>query len=346
MAKIQGTGSAKTASNDAANDESAYTQTPSLKIITLSPAFMHAAANDETPIDVQKIKPQAALEENPEELNTPQDSQPEKKQGLFSGMLSSFSEKRETKADQKNRIAFAAYLNADSTDEKDIKAWVKKNFSRGTVADFKGDQSLIVSQKEVLKHLEGGLLSGLSKKQHKELTEARKEHIKDEANKFFEEHGQTDASDAPFKKLGRVSYVSSNWKEAPLKSTFGVFANIGLATINAVPASVDLLRERSHSKNEIKLEQAERLLSIAFRDADNTSKSGIRSWLEKNEKNGNLDLYKGDDKQLVASVNDVMKQFKTMSRDQKDTLIDAGNKHEKRDIVKATNMAYDSCGLS
>ncbi len=324
--------------NIAANDEQIGTQRPTARIISIIPAFVSVAANDETPVDVQKIKPQATQSDTPD---TDAETPTEQKKGLFRGMLSSYSEKRETKADQKNRIAFAAYLNADSTSEEDLRKWVKKNFSRGSIAEYKGDQSLNITEKDVLKHLDGGLLSGLSKKQHKALAEKREEHIKDEANKFFEKHGSETALATP-KKLGRVSYLSSNWKEQPIKSLFGAAANIGVAAINTMPATVDLIRTRNHSKNEIKNEQADRLLTIAFRDADNISKSGIRSWLEKNEKNGNLALFQGDHKELKASVDDVMKHFRGISRDHKDALIDASINYDKRNVAKITNDAYES----
>lgn len=338
---------ALSASNDAHIDKNEPTTTKAIAII---PAFMQAA-NDESYAVVQKLNPIKTSDQKQKSENTDQnpnnehDTNPSpENRGLFSGMFANFAEKREIKSDQKNRIAFAAYMNADSSSEADIQKWVKQAFKNGSVGDFKGDHDIKITEKDVLKHLDGGLLRGLGKKQHNALKEARANHIKEEANQFFDKNSPTEEKTAP-KSLGRLSYISSNWKEQPIKSMFGLTANLGIASVNAIPASIDTIRTRNFEKNEIKQEQKDRLLTVAFRDAKDITKSGIRAWLEKSEKNGTLELIKGDHKDLTVSVDDVMKNFRSLSRDQKNTLIEARNDYAKRDIAKETNTAYDSFNM-
>lgn len=245
------------------------------------------------------------------------------------GKAEEFSDKRASIKEQKNRIIHAAYLNSATGTQASVEQWIKKNFKNGTVADFAGDSSLKVDEKAVLKHLNGNMLRGLSKGQRQSLSEARTDHLKEQANAFFDDYGSARTKAAP-ESIGRLSV---SWKN-PM-SVFGLMAN-------GAAAAVDGVRNKRTENYNVKEEQKERLLTAAFMHSKTTNKADVRAWLEKANENDTLNAFAGDHNKLKVDVDDVMNQFRSMSRAHKAELVEGRDAFLKRDVAAETSKAFNA----
>ena len=231
---------------------------------------------------------------------------------IFSSISNHYAAKNETK----DRIAVSAFMNAASTDQADLEKWVRRNMASDTLDNFNAGNKVKLSADDITKHL-----GNMKRKDKKILTEARENHIRVEAEKFFDEHGKVEKKEAPQNR-----------------EKHGVSAKNFLA--EGIGRASDTFRQSSFATNEIKTEQSERLLSMAFRDVkartpDSAQNEAIKTWLKQSKEKGTLKLFIPEGEKLKASIGDVMKHLDNISPEHRKELLQAGKEYRSEDNVIA-----------
>lgn len=224
------------------------------------------------------------------------------------------------KVDQKDRLAVAAYLFADSTKAEDLQKWMKKTFDSENAFDFIKGSKLRVNEESAEKHL-----NSLSRRERKILTELRGDVLRKDADRYFEEHKLIQNTALP----KEAELKETDWKNNKLGSISAVFSNMS-----------ENAKVNRENRQSIQQEQTERLLAIAYRNAEGTSASAVRTWLNDSFENGEAALYVDKTQGLQVKLDDVKVALGKLDQDRKNTLIDAREKHHNRDTSSDFDRSY------